>query len=301
MHLPRPLVVAMSVPVYRCALNHRVAPRWGRPILDASAVLLRVPAGTCVQHVTLGGRPAERVTVGASERPRAILYLHGGGYTIGSPRLYRALAAYLARSSGAVVYTLDYRLAPEHVYPAALDDAVAAFRDLVAVCGYPPGRIALAGDSAGGGLTVATARVLTDEGLRPAGFGLLSPWTDPVEEDMPVRRDRVTNVAWGRTSAAAYRGTADRSDPGYAPMYARLDGLPPMLIHCGVGEMLQEQITKFAARATSAGVEVQLVELPRLWHSGHVLAGMLREATDAVQDVGAFLRTQLDAVARVSV
>jgi acetyl esterase/lipase len=292
MHLPRPLVVAVSVPFYRVALHHRVAPRWGRPLLTLSAAAMRMPAGTCVRHIRLGGRPTERVTVGASDRPRAILYLHGGGYTVGSPRLYRALAAHLARSAGAVVHTLDYRLAPEHPYPAALEDAAAAFRDLVQQ-GFAPERIAIVGDSAGGGLAVAAARLVTDEGLRPAALGLLSPWTDPSDEDMARRRDRVTNVAWGRRSAASYRGTAEHTDPGYAPMYADLAGLPPMLIHCGATEMLQPQIAKFAARARAAGVDVQFDEHPRLWHSVHVLAGMLREATDAVDELGAFLHAIL--------
>src|SRR5439155_13304557 len=144
--------------------------------------------------------------------------LHGGGYTVGSPRLYRALAAYLSRSSGAVVYSLDYRLAPEHPYPAALDDAVAAFRALVSEHGFAPARIAIVGDSAGGGLAVAAARVLTDSGLRPAALGLLSPWTDPADEAFTVRRDRVTNARWGKQSATAYRGSAGPTDPAFAPM-----------------------------------------------------------------------------------
>lgn len=294
MHLPRPVVVAASVPFYRFALNHRVSPRWGRPVLVASALALRLPPGTTVRQITLAGRPAERVTVGASERPRAILYLHGGGYTVGSPRLYRSLSAHLARATGAVVYALAYRLAPEHPYPAALDDAAAAFRELVTQHGFSPDRIAISGDSAGGGLAVAAARRVTDEGLRPAALGLLSPWTDPSDEDMAARRDRVINVAWGRLSAASYRGAAEPTDPGYAPMHGPLAGLPPMLIHCAGTEMLRPQICRFAERARRAGVAVELVEHPRLWHSVHVLAGMLREATEAVDDVGAFLRTHLD-------
>jgi acetyl esterase/lipase len=256
---------------------------------------MRVPTGTRVEHITLGGRPAERITVGASERPRAILFLHGGGYTVGSPRLYRACAAVLARASGSVVFCLDYRLAPEYPFPAALDDAVAAFRELVVEHGFDPSRVAIAGDSAGGGLSVAAARVLTDDGLAPAALGLISPWTDPSDEDFIRQRDFVVNLRGGRLSASLYRGSADSRDPGYAPMHGRLDGLPPTLIQCSPNEMLYPQILRFAGLLKRAGVDVTLVAQERWWHSIHVLAGMLREATDAVADLGAFLRAHLDA------
>lgn len=296
MHLPRPLVIGVSGPMYRTALNVRTPLRLRRSILERFTRLSVVPAGTQVEQITLGGRPCERITVGASERPRAVLYLHGGGYTVGSPRTHRSLAAFLAHATGAVVFSLDYRLAPEHPYPAALDDAVAAFRALVDEHDFAAPRIAISGDSAGGGLAVAAARRLTDDGLRPAALALLSPWTDPSNDEVPRRRDFVIDSAWGRQSAADYRGAADPHDPGYAPMYARLDGLPPMLIHCTVTEILQPQILAFAGLAAAAGVDVQVVEHQRLWHSGHALAGTLREATDAVHDVGVFLRAHLDAV-----
>ncbi|PZS20186.1 MAG: esterase [Pseudonocardiales bacterium] len=295
MHLPRPLVIGVSAPLYR-TLNARTPLRLQRSILERFAGLSVLPAGTQVSALTLGGRPCERVTVGASERPRAILFLHGGGYTVCSPRTHRSLAAYLARDTGAVVFSLDYRLAPEHPYPAALDDAVAAFQALVDEHGFSAPRIAVSGDSAGGGLAVAAARRLADDGLRPAALGLLSPWTDPSDEDTPRRRDFVIDSAWGRKNASDYRGSADPRDPGYAPMHGRLDGLPPMLIHCAVTEILQPQILRFARLAAEAGVDVQVVEHPRLWHSGHTLAGTLREATDAVHDLGVFLRAHLDAV-----
>jgi monoterpene epsilon-lactone hydrolase len=296
MHLPRPLVIAISGAMYRTALNARTPLRLRRSILELFARLNVVPAGTHVERITLAGRPCDRITVGASDRPRAVLFLHGGGYTVGSPRTHRSLAAFLARASGAVVFSLDYQLAPEHPYPAALDDAVAAFRALVREHSFAASRIAVSGDSAGGGLAVAAARLLTDDGLRPAALGLLSPWTDPSGDDGLRRRDFVIDSAWGRQNAASYRGDADQHDPGYAPIRGRLDGLPPMLIHCAVTEILQPQILRFAALASAAGVDVQLVEHPRLWHSGHALAGTLREATDAVHDLGVFLRAHLDGV-----
>lgn len=292
-HLPRPLVVGLSGPTYRLALNHRVPVRVQRALCEAGASLAFLPPDTQVRDVTLGGAHAERVTSGASQRPRAVLYLHGGGYVVGSARMYRALAAHLARASGSVVFTLDYRLAPEHPYPAALDDAVAAFHALVDEHGFDPSRIAVAGDSAGGGLAVATARRLIDAGVRPGPLGLLSPWTDPSDTDHPAR-DFVVNKKWGSACAAMYRGAADPTDPGYAPIHGRLDDLPPMLVHAGVDEMLNGPIKRFVAAARGAGAEVELVEHAKLWHSGHILAGMLREATDAVHDLGVWLRAHLD-------
>jgi monoterpene epsilon-lactone hydrolase len=298
MHVPRPLVVAASRPMYRIGLHHRMPARIGRRILNAGGYLMPVPDGTSVRHVVIGGRHAERVTVGASQRPRAVLYLHGGGYSVGSARLYRSCAAYLAQASNAVVFTLDYRLAPEHPYPAAVDDAVAAFRDLVSVHGFEPSRIAIAGDSAGGGLSVATAHVLADEGLHPAALALLSPWTDPVDESFTRQRDLVTNVRWGRMSAALYRGTADARDPGYAPMHGRLDDLPPMLIQCSTVEMLYPQILRFASLVEQAGGTVTVDARDDWWHAHQVLAGTLRAATEAVREVGAFLRDEFSLVHR---
>lgn len=292
-HLPRRAVMAVAGPSYRLSLNARRSVPMQRRLTEASVRLNRVPRGTQVGHLSLGSRPAERVTFGAGQSPRAVLYLHGGGYVLGSARMYRVLAAHLARSAAAVVFTLDYRLAPEDRYPAALEDAVAAFHELVDVHGFDPARIALAGDSAGGGLTVAAARVLTDAGQRPGALALLSPWTDPSDDDLP-ERDFVVSRAWGTISAARYRGRADPTDPGYAPMYANLAGLPPMLVQYGERELLRAQVERFIARAREAGCEVQPEPSPTLWHSGQLLAGLLREATDAVRDVGAFLRSRLD-------
>jgi epsilon-lactone hydrolase len=293
MHQPRPLVRASAWASYRLGFNARWPVIVQRRIIEASAPTMRPPRGSAVEHVTLAGRPAERLSFGASERPRAVVYLHGGAFVLGTPRLYRATAGYLARAAGAVVYNLDYRLAPEHVYPAALDDVVSAVRELIDVHGYDPARIAVAGDSAGGTLTVAAARRLADAGIELGALALFSPCLDPSDEDHPPR-DFVVNSAWGRAGSLAYLGTADPRDPGYAPMHGKLSGLPPMLIHYVPSEMLAGQIRRFADRAREDGADVTMVEFPRLWHSAHVLAGLLREATDAVHDAGLWLRTRLD-------
>lgn len=289
--------MAYCGPLYRLVLDARCPVPVQRRITEASARVARLPRAASVRAVTLGGQPAERVSLTAAGSAHAVLYLHGGGYVLCSARMYRGLAAQLSRASGATVYTLDYRRAPEHPYPAAVDDAVAAFTELVGREGYPAERIAIAGDSAGGGLAVAAARRLTDAGMRPAALALLSPWTDPGDLD-GGERDFVVNRRWGRACADAYRGAADPHDPGFAPMYAELSALPPMLIQRSPSELLAGQIGRFTDRARAAGVDVQLRDQPRLWHSGQMLAGTLREASSAVDDVGAFLRPRLMLTAR---
>jgi acetyl esterase/lipase len=298
-HLPRPVVRALAGATYRLFLNRRVPVRVQRAATEAGGRLAVPPRGTSVDLVRLGGRPAERVRLGPAAGPSAVLYLHGGGYVIGSPRMYRSLAAHLSRAAGAEVFTLDYRLAPEHRFPAALDDALAAFGELVDRYGFAPGKLALAGDSAGGGLAVALARRLVDAGRAPAALALLSPWLDPCDADMP-RRDFVIDREWGRRCADSYLGTGDPSDPGYAPLRGSLRDLPPTLVHFSATEVLGGQIRRFAAAARAAGVAVETHESRRVWHSGQQLAGVLREATDEVAAIGAFLRGHLSAATAAS-
>lgn len=289
-HLPRWLVAANAAAFYRITFDRRVPFRAQRRMLEAAARSQPLPRGTVVRRVRLGDRPAERITVGATERPIALLYLHGGGYTVGSPATHRSLTAFIAREAGAVVYSLDYRLAPEHPYPAALQDAVSAFLAL----DRPSARVAIAGDSAGGGLALATTRRLIDDyGVMPGALALLSPWVDPADESASCRRDLVINVDYGRLNALAYTAGADPRDPGIAPMYGELSGLPPTLVHLCVGELLCDQIRRFVARLHDAGVDLTVDELPRLWHSGHTQAGLVREAFDAVCDVATFVRSRL--------
>jgi epsilon-lactone hydrolase len=289
--LPFWLVAAGAAVGQRPGLGGPLPLRWQRRWLDTVAGLMPNPSGTVLRPVRLGGRPALRVSVGATERPRAVLHLHGGAYTVGSPRSHRGLAALLAEVSGSVVYLPDYRLAPEHPFPAALEDAVLAAEQLAAE--YP--RFAISGDSAGGGLAVATARRLADGGsIRPAALALISPWVDPAAPATGRRRDLVVREKWGQTCAAHYLGTGDLTDAGYAPGRGRLDGLPPTIVHIGKREVLYEQVLEFAGNLRAAGVQVELTELPRLWHVGHVTAGVLAESREAVAELGGFLRHQLD-------
>ncbi|MGV9744099.1 alpha/beta hydrolase [Rhodococcus zopfii] len=291
---PLPLVRAALRPMYRLTLNPRLSYPMRRRLLELAAPIQTLPSGTVVQQTALAGRPAERITVGATERRTAVLYLHGGAYTAGSPATHRSLAAHLAAATGSAVYVLDYRLAPENPYPAALDDAVAAYLELITEHGVDAASTPIAGDSAGGGLTVATARRLADRhGVTPAALGLLSPWVDPGSRTVPFDRDTVLTTGWVFPSADAYLAGGDPADPGFAPMRGDLSGLPPTLIQVGTTEVLYPQVSEFARRLRAAGVDVRVTEQPRLWHVAHLQASLVREAAEAIVDLGAFLRSHM--------
>ncbi|MDG3012525.1 alpha/beta hydrolase [Rhodococcus sp. D2-41] len=293
-YLPRPLVAAGMGVFYRLVLTPRLSWRAQRTLLDAGAVLQTVPSGVVVEHIRIGGRPAEKLTArGAGDPDTAVLYLHGGAYTIGSPKTHRSLAGHLARGTGAMVVTLDYRLAPEHRYPAAVDDAVAAYLELLERRGLAPERVAIVGDSAGGGLAAASARRLIDEhGIRPGALVLLSPWVDPADENAPAARDLVVSTGWSRPAARAYLGDASPTDPGFAPAHAATEGMPPTLIQVGTGEILYPQDLAYAEKLRAGGVEVTLSE-STLWHVAQLQASLLRDAAVAVDEINDFLRVRL--------
>lgn len=293
--LPIGVVEPLTRLLYRAMLHPRLPLSMQRAFADRALDVEPLPRDTVVRTLTLGGRPTERVTVGATLTATTVLFLHGGGYTLGSPHSHRHLGAHLAAVTGSSVHLLDYRLAPEDPFPAAVDDAVEAFRDLVDNHGFAPESIAVAGDSAGGGLTVATTRRLVDDhDLHPGALGLISPWVDPGDDSRDdYSTDSVVNRRWSRFCAAAYLGDGDPMDPGYAPLHGDLSGLPPTIVHIGVREALHDQVIVFAEKLRASDVDVTLVEFPRLWHVGHQQAGMLREAADAVDDLGSFLRSHL--------
>lgn len=292
--LPLPLVAAGLRPFYRLSLNANVPTPVQRLLLDLGAPLQLLPSGAAVRPMTLAGRPAERVTVGATEKKTAVLYLHGGAFTVGSLATHRSLTAHLARESSSVVYSLDYRLAPENPFPSGLVDAVAAYVELVTRHGYAPEAVSIAGDSAGGGLALATARRLIDQrSMTPAALGLIAPWTDPSAQSPDKDRDLVINTRWSSDAAVKYLGKADPDDAGYAPLRGNLRGLPPTLIHIGVDEVLHPQAIDLAERLGEAGVEVQITEFEKLWHVAHLQASICREAASAVAELGAFLKAHM--------
>jgi epsilon-lactone hydrolase len=229
----------------------------------------RLPADVVFQPVTADGIPAEWAAPPNPGR-NLILYLHGGGYCLGSIAVSRDFAAQLAQATGCRTLTADYRLAPEHPFPAAALDAAAVYRWLLAQ-GAAPANIILAGDSAGGGLAVATLLALRDAGTPlPAGAICISPWVDLAltGESMVSRAavDPILDAAVLGRYAAAYAGDAPLTEPALSPLYADLRGLPPLLIQVGGAEVLLDDAVRLAERARRAGVTTTLQEWPGLFH-----------------------------------
>jgi acetyl esterase/lipase len=258
-----------------------------------------IPADTSVEDVVLGGRPALLLTPPGAAAG-TLLYLHGGGYVVGSHRTGAKLALLVGERAGLEAYSLDYRLAPEHPFPAAVDDGLAAYRELVQR-GVDPSRLVVAGDSAGGGLAISTLVAARDAGLpMPAAVVVFSPLTDQTHSGRSMHEldgidplFRPADLDW---YGPKYLGAADPASPLASPLFADLAGLPPLLIQVGGHEILLDDAIGLARAAALADVEVALeigAELPHVFQNR---AGVLDEADEALDRVGAFIRHRLGAV-----
>jgi acetyl esterase/lipase len=256
-----------------------------------------LPEGAGVESVTLGGVAALKIATPQARADAALLYLHGGGYAIGSAAGHRHVAGGLGAAAGIVAYSLDYRLAPEHPYPAAVDDAVAAYSALLAQ-GIAPERIVVAGDSAGGGLTLARALAVRDRDLpQPAGLFCISPWADLTQtgksyqvgatRDLLVTRDALD--AW----SAIYAVEHDRTSPLISPALGDFTGLAPILIHVGADEVLLSDSIKVAEAAGFANVPVTLVVASDMQHVWHFMSGMLSHARAAITEAGVWIKARI--------
>lgn len=230
---------------------------------------------------------------GASDA--VLFYLHGGGYVIGSPRSHRHLVAAIATAAGARAFSLDYRLAPEHPHPAAIDDAVAAYRWLLGVAKVPPQRIVIGGDSAGGGLTLATLVALRDAGdALPAAAVCLSPWVDlrctPPSFNHSEPPDPIIEPEIIRAMARAYMGRRSLRNPRASPLFADLRGLPPLLVQAGAKELLVDDARELAVATLKAGVQTTLEVWPRMIHVWQWYAPVLDEGQAAIDRIGEFVR-----------
>lgn len=250
------------------------------------------PGGTTFMPATCGGIPGEWVRArDHGQAPLVILYLHGGGYVSGSPASHRAVTGHLAARCDARVFAADYRLAPEHPFPAALDDALAAYRGLLAE-GIDPGNVVMAGDSAGGGLSVATALRLRELALPlPRALVLFSPWTDLGLGNLLLEADEVLlTLPWLQEGARAYLGTRDASHPLVSPVVAQMHGLPPTLIQVGTDEILLADSRRLHEHMAAAGLVTHLEEFPGRWHVFQMFAGILADADRALESVARFIR-----------
>ncbi|WP_395070469.1 alpha/beta hydrolase [Paraburkholderia silvatlantica] len=237
-----------------------------------------------------------------SPAQRTLLYLHGGGYYFCSPRSQRAISFGLGKRAGADVFSLDYRLAPEHPFPAALEDALAAYRHLLTQ-GTLPGSIVIGGDSAGGGLALATLVALRDAGdALPAGAVLFSPWTDLAATGASIRendgRDPMFSGGVFARIAPFYLGTASATDPYVSPLYADFRGLPPLSLFVGSSETLLDDTRRVAERARAAGVAVECEIATGMPHIWPIYAPFMPEARRTLDVAASFVRRVTPAPAR---
>lgn len=259
--------------------------------LEMLASLTPIAPDVKVEKTIVEGIPAEWVAAPNAIEDRVFLYLHGGAYILGNCNTHRGIAAKISRSTSSKVLLPEYRLAPENPFPAAIEDAVQAYRWLVS-SGYKPEQIIIGGDSAGGGLTLSTLLSLKDAGDElPALTVLISPWTDleGTGESMETRADA---DPWlkpeaSRATPVLYIGNLDRRTPLVSPIYADLEGLPPMLVHVGKDEILLSDSSRLVDRARTAGVEVSFKVWDDMWHVFHTFE--IPEANQAINEIGEFV------------
>jgi monoterpene epsilon-lactone hydrolase len=255
---------------------------------------LPIPVGAAYRIATLGGVSGEWVMPArrCDARAPVLLYLHGGGYFTGSARAHRPITASLAKA-GFSVFVPEYRLAPEHPYPAAVDDVENVWRGLIGL-GFAPGAITISGDSAGGGLALALMIRLRDKGKAlPAAAALFSPWTDLAVTGKSVqsnaRREAMFGAREVRIAADWYLNGAEPCTPEASPLYATLAGLPPLFIEVGEREMLRDDSTRLAARAQADGVSAALTVWPIVPHVWQLACSFLPEGRHSLRRAAAFL------------
>jgi monoterpene epsilon-lactone hydrolase len=264
---------------------------------EAAAANAPLPAGIIIQPVVADGVPSEWVRSPAADADTVLLWLHGGGFSTGSCVTHRGLAAHLSLAAGIPVLTIDYRLVPEHPFPAGLADACTAYRWLLKT-GYRPANIIIGGDSSGGGLAVSTLLKLREAGdLLPVAGVLMSPMLDMTltGESFTSRAgvDPLISQTGLQAAVDLYRLDNDARHPLLSPVYADLRGLPPLLIQVGDHELLLSDSTRLTDRAASAGAEVALHIWPEMWHVFQGWAAELPEAQAALQEIGGFIRDRL--------
>jgi acetyl esterase/lipase len=269
-----------------------------RVILEDGARNLPMPPNVEVQQTTVGNIAAEWLRPVGTTDNRAVLYLHGGAYTMGSCTTHRALASRIAIASQTPALLPEFRLAPEYPFPAALEDGVAIYRWLIEQ-GISPQKIVVAGDSSGGGLAIALTVLLRDKDVPlPAAITCLSPWADLelTGESLTTRAqvDPMCSLEESQYHAVHYIGKHDARAPLLSPIYADLHGLPPILIQVGDREILLSDAIRLTQRARKDGVDAELEVWDGMWHVWHLFARYVPEGQRAIDKIGAFIRKYLD-------
>jgi acetyl esterase/lipase len=263
--------------------------------MELGSGLFSTPKGVDVQQISLGSVSADRISVsGAQASPWAILFIHGGAFFAGSPATHRALGSELALRAKLTVYMIDYRLAPEHAYPAALNDALTAYSALLAR-GYMGDQIILAGDSCGAAHVLALSQALRSNGEEmPAAQILLSPFIDMTLSSNSIRANRksdpMLNAAILRRGADAYRGGLSASDIRVSPLFADLKGLPQTLIQVGSEEILLDDARALLHLGHKAGLQIDYQEFAGMWHDFQLFSPVLKTANAAVNDIKNFIQ-----------
>jgi epsilon-lactone hydrolase len=275
-----------------------------RRLLREAVSVQPLPADVIVTAASLGGVPTAEITVDGVEPRHVVLYFHGGVYVISDAFLAARLASEVGRRTHAKVISVDYRLAPEHPYPAAVDDALAAYEALLDA-GVAPSEIAFAGESAGGGLVIATMVNARDKGLAlPAAAFVMSPYVDltlaGTTMDTKHDLDPLLNRELLEPRVADYTQGQDATLGLISPVFADLSGLPPLIIQAGSHEVLLDDAVRLARQAATADVEVALDVTPRVPHVFQAYSAMLDEAAVALDKAGALLSAHLGDAERVT-
>jgi acetyl esterase/lipase len=271
--------------------------------LEALSTVVKPAADVTCEPVDVDGLPGEWIAASNADPERTVYYLHGGGYTIGSIKSHREMVSRVSRATAARALLVEYRLAPENRFPAAVEDALTGYRWLLA-SGADPARTVFAGDSAGGGLTVATLVALRDAGEPlPAAGVCMSPWLD-MEGKGASLKTRADRDPWIQpeliaVGAEMYLGEGgDPRDPLANPLYADLTGLPPLLVQVGDAEVLLDDSVRLEKLAKAAGVDVTLEVWDEMVHVFQGFAFMLPEGQQAIDRIGEFVRARTPAPAR---
>jgi epsilon-lactone hydrolase len=290
--------------IQRIMRDARNAARMNIPIAErrqridsAARRAIRLPRGVSSQVVSANGVPADLLIPANAVSGRAILYLHGGAYVICSPATHRGLAGNIALASQAHLLLIDYRLAPENPFPAALHDALAGYNWLLERK-FLPGHIAIVGDSAGGGLALATCLALREENVPlPAALALLSPWTDLTFSGSSIQtranRDPILQMSDPHWMTTAYAGNLPLTHPSISPLFADLHGFPPTLVQVGSEEILLDDSVRLDEKARQAGVTISLEVWEGMWHVFQAFAPYLPESQQAISRIGEFLAKTL--------
>ncbi|WP_308213830.1 alpha/beta hydrolase [Rhodococcus tibetensis] len=272
--------------------SRRVSVGVKRRMVEMVTGAARPPRGTRFERVTIAGVPVERVLPPHPRIRGTLIYLHGGGYALGSAKGYRGLVAHLAAAAGMAAVIPDYSRSPAARYPIALEEVVAVYSQLIDD-GLDPETTVIAGDSAGGGLTLAMAMTLRDHGIAaPAALGLISPWADlaiDVDELRPALRDPLILPSMTAEWARRYAGNHDPRTPGISPVHGDLTGLPPIVIHTAGDDPISVDADRIEAALVAVAGSVDHRRFDTLWHDFHLQVSILAEAREAVADLGAAL------------